>query len=324
MTEIAPDRRAAVRTALGVLVAEHGDDLLSSPARMSNVIKDLLPDDQQMSRILVVATEQDVASKLRDHVSQGMDVSIAKRLVSTSFAASTMFSPQACSWVVGEMAIAMGLTTADFSPDLAPPSADDSLELPDEPLAPDPATRTHPPTRRVDASGPTAGLGQPPSRRKQYLAVAATAFVILVAAVTLAIKGFSSPTPSRAPSQGHFVIDRQILNDGSLVLTLTAIDLRHNLMTAYVSYHNVSGLPEILSCLDDSDPSTSFITLANGNVVHSAKTYCSDHPSAELTLGAGATHTSYATFPVGQGFPQPFSFNWSTGSRTGTVSHISL
>jgi hypothetical protein len=73
MTETAPERLGAIRAALAELVAEHGPELLSNPARMSNLIKDLLPDDQQLARILVIAAEQDVASKLREHVSAGMD-----------------------------------------------------------------------------------------------------------------------------------------------------------------------------------------------------------------------------------------------------------
>jgi hypothetical protein len=133
-----------------------------------------------------------------------------------------------------------------------------------------------------------------------------------------------SPPTSHAPASGNFVISRRFFNDGSLILTLTMIKLRDNLMTVYVDYHNATSLPQILSCLDDTDPSASSVTLADGNVIHSAATYCSQHPSATFTVNAGGTHASYAVFHVPSGFPEPFSFFWSTGNGSGTVSNIKI
>jgi hypothetical protein len=83
--------------------------------------------------------------------------------------------------------------------------------------------------------------------------------VVIAAAIVLGIRIGSTPTtptspktspaPStaHAPAQGSFVIDRQVLNDGSLALTLTTIKLRDSLMTVYVSYRSVTGFPEPFS-----------------------------------------------------------------------------
>jgi uncharacterized protein YoaH (UPF0181 family) len=359
MTETAPERLGAIRTALAELVDEHGDELLSNPARMSNLIKDLLPDDQQLARILVIAAEQDVASKLREHVSQGMDAGTATRLVATSFAASTMFAQQACLWVVGELAVAMGLASGETTS----PAASEPGPTPERPslsrqdLQSDPAPPPHSePTPRLthhldDRSRPVrpgpvgpAEFPSPRPRRGLYLAIAAAAVVVVVAAAVILGMNIgstpgatpppaghspstaSSPSPAtaHAPARGNFTIGRQISNDGALVLTLTTIKLSNDRMTVNVTYHNATSLPQILSCLGDSDPSASSVTLANGTAINSAATYCSDHPSAAFTLNAGATHTSYAVFHVPAGFPEPFAFTWSTGTGSSTVSNLKL
>ncbi|MDR2984774.1 MAG: hypothetical protein LBV34_08030 [Nocardiopsaceae bacterium] len=109
MPETSQERANALGAALREIVAEYGRDALSNPAAMSNLVKDLLPDDQQIARILVVAAEQRIPEALLDHVSQGMDVSTAVRLAASSFAESTLFAQQACSFVVSELAIALGL-----------------------------------------------------------------------------------------------------------------------------------------------------------------------------------------------------------------------
>lgn len=351
MTETAPERLGAIRTALAELVDEHGEELLSNPARMSNLIKDLLPDDQQLARILVIAAEQDVASKLREHVSQGMDATTATRLVATSFAASTMFSQQACRLVVSELAIAMGLAPRETTS----PAASEPTPTPDwSSLAAAPPSEPTPQlTNQIDdrsrpvQQGPAYPAEHPGlrlrSRRWPYLAITAVAVAVVAAAVVLGIKigstpratptpaphsptTASSPSPAtaHAPAQGNFTIGRQISNDGQLVLTLTTIKLHANVMTVNVTYHNISGLPQILSCLSDTNPSASSITLADGTTINSMATYCSDHPSAAFNLNAGATHTSYAIFHVPVGFSEPFSFTWSTGSGSNTVSNLKL
>jgi hypothetical protein len=89
---------------------------LSSSQIMANLLKDLLPDAPREVSILVAAAEAGVASNLRDRVSQGMDVGTASAVVAGSFAASTPFRPEACSWAVSEIAGALGLSSSAPSP----------------------------------------------------------------------------------------------------------------------------------------------------------------------------------------------------------------
>jgi len=88
----------------------YGVAALSSPQTMANLLKDLLPDAPREVSILVAAAEAGVAGNLRERVSQGMDVGTASAVVAGSFAASTPFKAEACSWAVGEMAGALGLS----------------------------------------------------------------------------------------------------------------------------------------------------------------------------------------------------------------------
>jgi hypothetical protein len=98
--------------ALRAIVSDpvYGVAALSSPQIMANLLKDRLPDAPAEVSILVAAAEAGVASNLRDRVSQGMDVSTASAVVAGSFAASTPFKPEACSWAVSEIAGVLGLS----------------------------------------------------------------------------------------------------------------------------------------------------------------------------------------------------------------------
>lgn len=109
------------RLALRTIVAEHGPGTLSNPRTLSNLLADLLPDAPRIARILVAAAQDRIADDLREHTSVGMDPKTASRLVASSFADATMFAPEACNWVVSEIALALGLTEEDppaptFSP----------------------------------------------------------------------------------------------------------------------------------------------------------------------------------------------------------------
>src|SRR5258708_34972664 len=77
-----------VRAALREIVTEHGPDALSSPAMMSNLLKDLLPDAPRVARMLVAAAEDRIAQVLHDHVDHGLDADTAARLAVSSFASA--------------------------------------------------------------------------------------------------------------------------------------------------------------------------------------------------------------------------------------------
>ena len=94
----------------------YGVAALSSSQMMANLLKDLLPDAPREVSILVAAAEAGVAGNLRDRVSQGMDVGTASAVVAGSFAASTPFKPEACSWAVSEIAGALGLSRPAAGP----------------------------------------------------------------------------------------------------------------------------------------------------------------------------------------------------------------
>jgi len=103
------EHSSEVRAALREIVAEHGPAALSDPAVMSNLLKDLLPDAPRIARMLVAAAEDRLAEMLAEHVAQGMDSATAARLAASSFASATMFTPEACAWVVGEVGVALGV-----------------------------------------------------------------------------------------------------------------------------------------------------------------------------------------------------------------------
>jgi hypothetical protein len=109
------EHAAEARAALHAIVSDpvYGAAALSNAQTMSNLLKDFLPDAPREKAVLVAAAEAGLAGSLREHVSQGMDVSTAKRLTASSFASSTPFTPDACNWVVDELSIAMGMRTPD-------------------------------------------------------------------------------------------------------------------------------------------------------------------------------------------------------------------
>src|SRR5215472_5339027 len=112
LTDASWEHAAEARAALNMIIndPEHGVAALSSAQTMSNLLKDLLPDAPREKSLLVAAAEAGLADTLREHVAQGMDPSTAIRLAASSFAATTPFTPDACSWVTGEIAGALGIS----------------------------------------------------------------------------------------------------------------------------------------------------------------------------------------------------------------------
>jgi hypothetical protein len=109
MVAIPADQSAQVQAALQEIVTEYGRSALTNSGQMSNLLKDLLPDAPGVARMLVAAAEDRVADELRDHAEGGLDGATAARLVTSSFAGRTMFAPEACALVVGEIARALGI-----------------------------------------------------------------------------------------------------------------------------------------------------------------------------------------------------------------------
>src|SRR5215469_10581884 len=112
MSDMSWEHASEARAALNAIVTdpEHGVGALSNPQTMSNLLKDYLPDAPREKSILVAAAEAGLADTLRDHVAQGMDPNTAIRLTASSFSSTTPFTPEACSWVTGEIAGVLGIS----------------------------------------------------------------------------------------------------------------------------------------------------------------------------------------------------------------------
>lgn len=111
MTAAPFEQTEDVRAALREIVAEYGPAALSDPSTLSNLLKDLLPDAPGVARLLVATAEDRLADTLRDHLAQGMDATTATRLAASAFASVTVFTPEVCTWVTGEIAAVLGMTS---------------------------------------------------------------------------------------------------------------------------------------------------------------------------------------------------------------------
>ncbi len=131
------------------IIAEYGPDALSESGTISNLVKDLLPDDQQIARILIVA--------------------------------------------FGVLAAAAGgvILVNRHDPTVPAPSAGATL------------------TPAQSASGGPQASGPPP---------------------------------------GSYPVHRQFFDNGSVVLTLTTINVRQHVLTVLVTYRDTTPIPEVLSC----------------------------------------------------------------------------
>src|SRR6266567_6819823 len=108
------DVNGQARRAPQLIVADPGlgPEVLSRPQMMANVLKDLLPDSPREASMLVGAAEAGLPQMLRGNLSQGLDPQTAVRLAAAAFAERAPFAPEACDWVVGELAIALGIDPA--------------------------------------------------------------------------------------------------------------------------------------------------------------------------------------------------------------------
>jgi hypothetical protein len=115
VTSTSWEHQGEVRDALRTIIGDPqlGVPALSSSQTMANLLKDLLPDAPRETSLLVAAAEAGLPQVLQDHVAQGMDIGTACSLTSSAFMVRTPFTPEACTWVVGELAVALGLAPGD-------------------------------------------------------------------------------------------------------------------------------------------------------------------------------------------------------------------
>src|SRR5262245_52887977 len=137
MTQTVWDVDGDVRRALRSIVADPqlGTAILTDPHVLANLLKDPLPDLPRESALLVAAAQCDLASVLSGHLAQGLDLAISSRLAAGWFAGRMPFTDEACGWVVGELAIALGAdpsaVVATTLPDTVPAGADDLFDAAD-------------------------------------------------------------------------------------------------------------------------------------------------------------------------------------------------
>ncbi|HEX5190374.1 MAG TPA: hypothetical protein VFW16_12575 [Streptosporangiaceae bacterium] len=110
MTQTVWDVSGDVRKALRSIVGDPqlGTAVLADPHVMANLLKDLLPDLPRESALLVAAARCDLVGLLTGHLGQGLDLGTSSRLAAGWFAERMPFTDDACTWVVAELAIALG------------------------------------------------------------------------------------------------------------------------------------------------------------------------------------------------------------------------
>src|SRR6185437_7770324 len=111
MTRVLWDVDGTVRRALRSIIRDpqFGAAALSQPQIMTNLLKDLLPDSPRESALLVAAAQCGLPDVLKGYLAEGMDLGTASRLSSGWFAKQMPFTRDACRWLVGELAIALGV-----------------------------------------------------------------------------------------------------------------------------------------------------------------------------------------------------------------------
>jgi hypothetical protein len=140
MTRVVWDADGTVRRALRWIVRDpqFGPAALSQPQIMTNLLKDLLPDSPRESALLVAAAQCALPEVLQEYLGEGMDLGTASRLTAGWFGKRMPFTRDACRWLVGEIAVALGVDPAALHevtlPDTIPYSAgiEDDLAGDDE------------------------------------------------------------------------------------------------------------------------------------------------------------------------------------------------
>jgi hypothetical protein len=154
-----PGHDDEVQSALHTVLENFGPQALSREAVLSNILSDLLPDNQREASLLKLAAQADVAGALTQATSEGMDPDTAVRFASRRLADSSPATPEACTWVTGEIARALGyqVTPAAFSPETNLVNRA-TVPAPPSPPPPPPA----PPGPQGERAAPTV-YGPPPA-----------------------------------------------------------------------------------------------------------------------------------------------------------------
>ncbi len=96
--------------ALRAVVAAHGPTGLSNAQLMSGELKDLMPDAQRETNILIQAAQAGLAELLSDRLSQGLSLDAALAATANMVAEHTGLASDACAWAASVTATVLGLS----------------------------------------------------------------------------------------------------------------------------------------------------------------------------------------------------------------------
>jgi hypothetical protein len=175
------DPEGRVRAALDAIVGDplYGPDVLCRPQVLANLLSDYAPDTPRETGLLETAARAGVPEILDGYARQGLDPATAVRLAASSLSDTAAFADEACSWVVAEIARALGMPGTD--------AASPAVRGMSQSAVPRTLTATslldHGPQSAVAASTARGSDPAPrdPLRRRRSLAVLAAVAVILAA-----------------------------------------------------------------------------------------------------------------------------------------------
>jgi len=153
-----------VRAALHEIVADPrlGMPTLCSESQLASVLEDYLPDAPRERAVLVMAAKAGLAQLLHEYVMQGIDALVAVNLTSASFEESSPLDPDACRWVVTELALALGLMSAGLQvPGSRVVMRQPTVVVPPEELEPPPAPAPPPTPATPTAPAPPSAPATP-------------------------------------------------------------------------------------------------------------------------------------------------------------------
>jgi len=103
------DPRGEALSALRAIAADphYGTEALSSAQMMTNLLKDMLPDQQREANVLITAAGAGVPAALQGYLAQGMDVGMATQLAAGALAERTALTAEACAWATSSLAAAL-------------------------------------------------------------------------------------------------------------------------------------------------------------------------------------------------------------------------
>jgi hypothetical protein len=168
------------RAALRAIVQDpaYGATALSNVRIMSEVLPSLLRGARLERSVLVTAAKENLASTMLEHVSAGMDPGLAVRLSAHFLATISPIPIDACYRAAAELALALGLISADEADALASSAADyegpdgvaDADQADGESAPPTPLETigfTHPPPADDKATAPWSADAIPVPEEKQ-------------------------------------------------------------------------------------------------------------------------------------------------------------